>query len=401
MNLNYSRYYLLIIFLLFTSAVIGSSSQSYGSEYKGNNTSNENTYDSTLILNKDQVFEKDLLNSISFLNISSKHGIIIAECDGIKIWKLENGASDTIIKIGNEEIVNDLLITRDESKMIISVNCLNDREDFISCYSLTDLKLIWRIIKVNFENGLGLSVNDSLIVAVGSWDVTAIDAFTGKIKYQERSFMKKYLLPNAGGVEVLFSPSGRYVLYWNSTRIRNFSLGFGSKLRIWDLVENKNVNKKVISGFRVWSSWFLPDEKNILLGNNKGLIKLWSLSENVVSGTWESNISTDKNGRKNKQEVDKIIMPKISANFVGIYGKYLDDWALKIFNYPDMKMEKVLINPDFIDINWPADFSADGKYLVVSDKGYLCLYNTSDWKCLWRVPISNNAQKNKNYYVIP
>jgi hypothetical protein len=86
---------------------------------------------------------------------------------------------------------------------------------------------------------------------------------------------------------------------------------------------------------------------------------------------------------------------------LGIFGKFSDDWALKIFKYPQMNLEKVLINPDFIEIRWPANFSNEGKYLAVSDKGYLSLYNTDDWKCLWRVPIKIIYQKNRIYFNTP
>jgi WD40 repeat protein len=361
------------------------------------NNKSEINNDSDIILNKDVTYQKALVNSVSFLNILPKRGIIISVCDGIKIWKLSNGKKDTIIRIGGEEVVKDLLISRDESKMIISVNCYNDREDFIGCYSLTNFKLLWRITLVNFENGLGLFAGDSLIVAVGSWDVTFIDAATGKTRDQKRSFMKKFLLPKAGGVNVLFSNSGRYVLYWNDPKLRYFSFGFGSKLGLWDLVEDKIITKKVISGFRVWDAEFLPDEKSVLAGNNKGRIKLWSLQQKEISNTWDANVSMRKSGKKDKIEVGKIIIPKQATNYAGIFGKYYDDWALKIFRYPEMKLERVLTNPDFIDFNWPAVFSNDGSYLAVSDKGYLSLYTTNDWKCIWRIPAGSIYQKRISY----
>ena len=357
--------------------------------------------DTDIILNKNITNEQGLKNSDYILSILPKRGIIVSDCEGIKIWKLANGAKDTIIKIGGEEVIKDILISRDESKMVVSVNCYNDREDYISCYSLTNFKLLWRISQVNFENGLGLFGADSLLVAVGSWDVTTIDLASGKIRDERRSFMKKYLLPNAGGVEVQFSCSGRYVLYWNDPKLRIFSLGIGSRLRVWDLAENRKVISKFFYGFRVWSARFLPDERNIITGNNKGLLKLWSFQGNLISKAIDANVSRNQNGRKEKNEVDKIILPVQSENFIGIRGKYNNEWALKIYNYPEMKLKKVLINPDFIDIIWPANFSDDGKYLALSDKGYLSLYNTENWKCLWRVPIKNIAQKNRIYYNTP
>ena len=357
--------------------------------------------DMDIILNKNITNEQGLKNSDYILSILSKRGIIVSDCEGIKIWKLANGAKDTIIKIGGEEVIKDILISRDESKMVVSVNCYNDREDYISCYSLTNFKLLWRISQVNFENGLGLFGADSLLVAVGSWDVTTIDLSSGKIRDERRSFMKKYLLPNAGGVEVQFSCSGRYVLYWNDPKLRIFSLGIGSRLRVWDLAENRKVISKFFYGFRVWSARFLPDERNIITGNNKGLLKLWSFQGNLISKAIDANVSRNQNGRKEKNEVDKIILPVQSENFIGIRGKYNNEWALKIYNYPEMKLKKVLINPDFIDIIWPANFSDDGKYLALSDKGYLSLYNTENWKCLWRMPIKNIAQKNRIYYNTP
>lgn len=357
--------------------------------------------DTDIILNKNITNEQGLKNSDYILSILPKRGIIVSDCEGIKIWKLANGAKDTIIKIGGEEVIKDILISRDESKMVVSVNCYNDREDYISCYSLTNFKLLWRISQVNFENGLGLFGADSLLVAVGSWDVTTIDLSSGKIRDERRSFMKKYLLPNAGGVEVQFSCSGRYVLYWNDPKLRIFSLGIGSRLRVWDLAENRKVISKFFYGFRVWSARFLPDERNIITGNNKGLLKLWSFQGNLISKAIDANVSRNQNGRKEKNEVDKIILPVQSENFIGIRGKYNNEWALKIYNYPEMKLKKVLINPDFIDIIWPANFSDDGKYLALSDKGFLSLYNTENWKCLWRVPIKNIAQKNRIYYNTP
>lgn len=357
--------------------------------------------DTDIILNKNITNEQGLKNSDYILSILSKRGIIVSDCEGIKIWKLANGAKDTIIKIGGEEVIKDILISRDESKMVVSVNCYNDREDYISCYSLTNFKLLWRISQVNFENGLGLFGADSLLVAVGSWDVTTIDLSSGKIRDERRSFMKKYLLPNAGGVEVQFSCSGRYVLYWNDPKLRIFSLGIGSRLRVWDLAENRKVISKFFYGFRVWSARFLPDERNIITGNNKGLLKLWSFQGNLISKAIDANVSRNQNGRKEKNEVDKIILPVQSENFIGIRGKYNNEWALKIYNYPEMKLKKVLINPDFIDIIWPANFSDDGKYLALSDKGFLSLYNTENWKCLWRMPIKNIAQKNRIYYNTP
>jgi WD40 repeat protein len=397
-NLKYCLFLVLIISNTFLFSVFSQSSDSTLQKRTG---TIELSGDSDLILNTNFNYDKSLKNSDYILNILPKRGIIVSDCEGIKIWKLANGVKDTIIKIGGEEVIKDILISRDESKLVVSVDCYNDREDYISCYSLTNFKLLWRITEVNFENGLGLFGADSLVVAVGSWDVTTIDLSTGKIRDQRRSFMKKYLLPNAGGVDVSFSRSGRYVLYWNDPKLRIFSLGIGSRLRVWDLAENRKIVSKFFYGFRVWSAKFLPDEKNILVGNNKGFIKLWSFQGNTISNARDINISRNKRGRKEKNEVDKIIIPKQSADFIGIYGKFNDDWALKIYNYPEIKLEKVLINPDFIEINWPATFSNDGKYLAVSDKGYLSLYTTYDWKCLWRAPIKNISQRNRIYYNTP
>jgi WD40 repeat protein len=210
--------------------------------------------------------------------------------------------------------------------------------------------------------------------------------------------MKKYLLPKAGGINVLFSHSGRHVLYWNDQQIKNFSLGIGNKFNLWDLAEDKKIMNKKVSGFRVWTATFLPDENYILIANNKGLIKKFSLQKSEVTDTWEANVSNKRNGRKSKVEIDKIIMPEQAANYIGIHGKFYDDWALKIFKFPEMILERVVINPDFIDTNWPAAFSNDGRYLVVSDKGSLSLYSTNDWKCLWRVPIRTVNQKFKRNY---
>jgi WD40 repeat protein len=395
------KYYILLVVIICILPLQNIFSQIIDSTIQKKIATSELSDDTDIILNKNITNEQGLKNSDYILNILPKRGIIVSDCEGIKIWKLANGAKDTIIKIGGEEVIKDILISRDESKLVVSVDCYNDREDYISCYSLTNFKLLWRISQVNFENGLGLFGADSLLVAVGSWDVTTIDLSSGKIREERRSFMKKYLLPNAGGVEVQFSRSGRYILYWNDPKLRIFSLGIGSRLRVWDLAENRKVISKFFYGFRVWSARFLPDERNIITGNNKGLLKLWSFQGNLISKAIDANVSRNQNGRKEKNEVDKIIMPVQSENFIGIRGKYNNEWALKIYNYPEMKLKKVLINPDFIDIIWPANFSDDGKYLALSDKGFLSLYNTENWKCLWRVPIKNIAQKNRIYYNTP
>ena len=341
--------------------------------------------DSSIILNNDTI-KDEINNSISFINILPTRGKVVSYCDGIKIWKLNDGKFDTLIRIGNDELIKDLLVTKDESRVIVSVSS-TEMEDYVSCYSLSDYRMLWRTGNLNFENGLCLSTNDSIVIAAGSWEITVIDAISGKIRTQKRSFMKKYFLPNAGGIAVQFSPTGRYVLYWNDPKLRNINLGFGSKLNVWDLSKNKSAAVYKVPKFRVWNATFLPDEKNILIGSNKGIIKLWSFKENAIVDTWGANINFYKKGKKEISEVDKIIIPKRSARYLGIYGKYYSNWALKIFSYPDMKLLRVVLNPDFTDMNWPSSFSNDGDYFIVSDKGYLKLYCTEDWRHLWSVPI--------------
>jgi WD40 repeat protein len=391
---KYGLTFLLILFIFGVQKIF---SQGIDSTIQRSTVPTEINSDSAMIMNNNVTYQRTLFNSVSFLNILPKRGLVISVCEGIKIWKLSNGKKDTILRVGSEEVVHDLIVSRDESKMLISVNCYNDKEDYISCYSLSNFKLLWRTTQVNFENGMGLYTGDSLIVSVGSYDISFLNIFTGKVREQKRSFMKKYLLPKAGGVNALSSPSGRYILYWNDQKIKAFSLGLGNKINLWDLVGNSKVASKIISGFRVWTAAFLPDEQYILVGNNKGLIKLLSLKDDKIVSTWDANISRNINGKKEKSEVDKIIIPEQAADFLAISGKYNGYLALKIFNYPEMKLQKILINPEFIDYNWPAVFSDDGTYLAVSDKGYLSLYTTNDWKCLWRVPAGSLHRKENIY----
>jgi hypothetical protein len=180
----FTKHYLLILLFAFNPGVLKIFSQGADSIERVINQKQEIKNDSDLIINKD-VGQKDILNMISFLNVLPDRGIIIGYCDGIKIWKTSNGKKDTIIRIGNEEVVKNLLITSDEKKMILSVICNNEREDFISCYSLVNFKLLWRTTLVNFENGLGLFEGDSTMVAVGSSDVTLLNIYTGKVKEQK------------------------------------------------------------------------------------------------------------------------------------------------------------------------------------------------------------------------
>lgn len=341
--------------------------------------------DSIIVLNENETNE-GIPNWTNSLQILQHKSLIIANCDGIKIWKLQDGIVDTLIRFGDKEYIVELIATHDENKLIAAVNSYNSKKNFICCYSLSNKNLLWKVENVNFKNGLGISVDDSSVYAIGSWNITTVNIRNGKILEKQRKFLKHYLLPNPGGVEVLFSHSGHYVLYWSNAGYKTFNLRFGSRLEVWDMLENKKVSSKFITGKGVWSASFLSDEKSILTGSYDGVIRLYSIEKDRIVKLWQVHGNDRFKELKKNYIVYQMVLPKETENFLGTYGIVNDKWTFKIWRYPIMKAESMLLYPG----DCAANFSNDGKLFVVTNNGYLSLYNTTTWQCLWRVLIRNN-----------
>jgi hypothetical protein len=86
--------------------------------------------------------------------------------------------------------------------------------------------------------------------------------------------------------------------------------------------------------------------------------------------------------------IDFLIVSKLSSKYIAIIGKYNDEWALKIYLYPQMKLKSIFLKPAFDGHTWSsATLNNLGDQFVICDKNYLYLYNTSNWRLVWRVLI--------------
>ena len=364
---------------------------------KKNNVLENYPIDTAIVFNKNDTNLEHNSDCIDILHISQKKSSIITISCGIKIWKLKDGSIDTIISFGDSMCIDKLVVSHDEEKIIASVNCFNGKKDFICCYSLPNKQLLWKVEDVKFDNGLGVSMGDSLVYAIGSWTVTTLNVNTGTIVKKDRKFMRDCLLPNWGGIKVLFSPSGHYALYWKIAEFKTFNLRFGSRLKVWDLLNDKMVASKFIKGKGVWSASFLSDEKNILTGSFDGKLRLWSLEKNKIIKSYQiynnDNVfyNNSRTRCKKRNCIYQTILPKDTENFLGTYGLVDGKWAFKIWRYAIMKAEKLFLYTGFCS----SAFTNDGKYFIISHEGYLCLYETGSWKLLWRVPIIRENKKEK------
>jgi hypothetical protein len=234
---------------------------------------------------------------------------------------------------------------------------------------------------------LGVSNNDSILYAVGSYYVTKINATTGQIVGKQRMFLKYYWLPIDGGVEVKFSYSGEYALFWKGPFGKfDFHL-IGQRIRVWNMNTNKIVASKFIAGRDVSAACFLKDENKILTGNFDGSLRLWSTNSNEIDSIWEINRLKIKDKTRSIM-IDFLIVSKLSSKYIAIIGKYNDEWALKIYLYPQMKLKSIFLKPAFDGHTWSsATLNNLGDQFVICDKNYLYLYNTSNWRLVWRVLI--------------
>ncbi len=354
---------------------------------KKHNISTNNTIDSVIVLKIEDTVNVHNLMGCSSLQFLQKKSLVITNhsyLHQLRIWKLKDGSIDTTFFYVDSLYIYDLVVSHDEEKIIFSLGY----NESICCYSILNKCLLWKVDNVKFYNGLGVSMDDSLVYAVGPWYVTALDANTGKIVKKDRKFMGDYLLPQLRNMNVLFSPSGRYALYWKNAGFNHINFRLGSRLNVWDLLNDEMVASKFINGKGVWSASFLPNEKNILTGSFDGKLRLWSLENNSIINSWEIHKKNKKNGFS---EILQTILPKEAVNFLGTEGYVNGKWGFVIWKYPIMKAERMFYSGDYCS----ATFSNDGKYLIISHSGYLCLYETDSWKLLWRVPIIRENKKEK------
>jgi WD40 repeat protein len=330
--------------------------------------------ESLVILNKDVIDNSNNLHWVNSLQILDKIPYIIGEYNGLRLWRKEDGSVESLISLRPDDYICRFVVSHDESKVVACIENYVKKEFFLVCYSLSDKKQLWKTDSANFRNGLGISSDDN-----------AVNAKTGQIIGKRRMFLKYYWFPNAGGVEVKFSQNGEYALFWKNP-FSKFSFHSGQRLRVWNMNTNKLFASKLIAGQDVMNACFIKDGKSILTGNYDGSLRLWSTTNNVVDSIWKINRIPIKD-KTIPLMIDLLIIPYLSVDYVAIRSKYNGEWALKIFSYPKMKLTGLLLKPGYNSSAWSGAFSDYGDHLVVCDKGFLCLYNTSNWRLVWRVLI--------------
>jgi WD40 repeat protein len=348
---------------------------------------NDNTNDSVVLLNKKVKNNPNELHRVKFLQFLNNSPYIIGALQGIKLWKRSDGSVEDLISVTPDYYVRSFVVSHDESKVIACIENYDKNEFSIVCYSLINRSQLWKIDNTHFRNFLGVSNDDKIIYVVGSYYVTRINATTGQIIGKQRMFLKYYWLPTDGGLQVKFSHSGEYALFWKDPFGKFDFHIVGQRIRVWNMITNKIEASKFIAGRDVAAACFLNDENKIMTGNFDGSLRLWLTKNNEIDSIWKINTLKFKN-KTRSLVIDFLIVPNLSSKYIAIIGKYNNEWALKIYSYPQMKLTSIFLKPAFDGHTWSvATFNDVGDQFVICDKNNLYLYNTSNWQIIWQINI--------------
>ncbi len=156
-----------------------------------------------------------------------------------------------------------------------------DFETQLVCVSLKNVLLQWKIqlSKMWQCDGIFILPGDSLVFILSHQGQNIlVDLNNGNVLKN-----KKYPIPVGEAKNMVISKSGRYLAYWNRPGFKTVNIRFGSKLHVWDFVQNKIVYSKFISGRGVWSGVFVGDEAGIIVGSYDGSLKLWNFKSNSLN----------------------------------------------------------------------------------------------------------------------
>lgn len=155
-----------------------------------------------------------------------------------------------------------------------------DFETQLVCLSLKNVLLQWKVqlAKMSRCDGVFILPGDSLVfIKSHQGRNILVDLNDGKVLKN-----KKYSTLVGMGKNMVISKSGRYLAYWNRPAFKTVNIRFGSKLHVWDFVQNKIVYSKFISGRGVWSGVFVGDETGIIVGSYDGSLKLWNFKSDSL-----------------------------------------------------------------------------------------------------------------------
>lgn len=346
------------------------------------------TGDSILVLSN----EGDLTRTgrkVDGLRFLTSDSLIIEERDAILLWDLHDGFADTLLKQAEGHFIDRMMLTHDEGRVIFRESCLGCKGASYLCYSIRDKRLLWRSQVVDFwsdRNGVGISANDSVLFLIGPRRVTLLNVMDGSVIGKKRMFLKFYATPRLGSLECIFSPSGRYVAF-RATPFGLYDKHRGQSVYIWSFEEECVEESPFVDGGDVWSLAFSTDERTVYMGNYDGTFRTWRRGSTEIVDA--AQLNNELGGRTPwSLSIGKLLMPVSRNNLLAIYGLFRKKWALKVYDYPDLRLRAVLLEPRFADFrDFSAAFSADGRYLVVADKDFLCLYETESWKLKWRRPL--------------
>jgi len=354
--------------------------------------------------------------------ILDKHGYTVGvmvtdSSHEIRLWNLENGNSESIYKIArkpyddyeHDEImpsIYGIIATHDQSKLIFYVeysvryNPKYEKRTWsgtliydnptktaynLVCYSILEKRIIWETdwqtvplrSEYNWRDMSGcnliVSYDDKYIYFVGEKKVTVLNTDTGQPENDSLILFPKSLDLGSGYTRLIICPSrsGRYIAYFNDAYGTTIFYR-GTTIHVWDDADKKLIPDLYIKGRGVRRIAFTSDEQHLLTINNDNSFRLISLQDKKIKNTWEK-----MNPVSSYYYDNGFYLTDGQPQYLFIDGNL----SFNIWLYP--QMEQVFKSGN----HSRGALSRDGKTLVLSEKGYLFLIDTSDWSIKWYVPL--------------
>jgi WD40 repeat protein len=296
-----------------------------------------------------------------------------------------------VLDLGKGEHADSVAVSNNGNSVVIALL----RKNETACYSLAELKWLWKVNWLGnsiIGNAMRFSSDDRKVVVVGFRNIVAYDAETGTVlQRQEDSKGFSGGFPRYRTRNSTISSSARYAAFFQGYLEHNE--GWWNPKNIWvvvrDIEKGKIIAKqeKIQKEYKNCSAAFTPNEKNLVLGSMDGYLRVWSITEQKVIRQWKAY------GGDQPVHFRRPPAPyNINSIVFSSDGRYLATiglYAIKIWDYATNQLLHEFVGVDSSSVRmcsgYPMAFSPDGKHFAFERQGQLCLYDTQTWEEKWCV----------------